>query len=113
MSGYSASEILTSEPLVEIPGDPLEHLERRRLAYVAEIERCAQACLLPADRAAILLKLAKLTSLGKLSVDVHATLDRLQQEPDMRALTRDDLERILNDQAIDAELVPLPEEKQR
>jgi hypothetical protein len=86
------------DQLAAVPGDPLAYLEERRLAYVAEIERCAMRCLIPADRAAIMLKLAKLTSLGKVSVDVHATLERLQPEPDLRQLTRDDLAKLLEDQ---------------
>lgn len=72
-----------------------------RLAYVREIERCAELALLPVDRAAILLKLAKLSSLGKVSVDVHATLDRLAPEPDLRQLSKDELARILDGEVID------------
>ena len=77
-----------------------------RLAYVREIERCAELSLLPVDRATILLKLAKLTSLGKITVDVNAELSRLMVEPDLRQLTRDDLEAILAD---NAKPVALPE----
>src|ERR1051325_1680425 len=94
--GYRGAEILPTT-LTPIVGDPLEHLETMRLAYVREIERCAELSLPPVDRATILLKLAKLTSLGKITVDVNAELSRLMVEPDLRQLTRDDLEAILAD----------------
>jgi len=104
--GYGPPEI-SPTTLIPIAGDPLAHLEAMRLAYVREIEHCAELALIPVDRAAILLKLAKLTSLGKQHVEMHATLDRLTPEPDLRSLSRDDIDRILDASAID--VTPLPD----
>lgn len=81
-----------------------------RLAYVREIERCAEECLIPAERAAVLLKLAKFTTLGKQSIELTAKLDRLAPEPDLRQLSREDLERILAAPAIETTATELPEE---
>lgn len=94
LPGYRPAEIFAP-----IAGDPIEHLEQTRLAYIAEIEACAKASPHVADRAAILLKLLKFTSLGRVRVDVTAQLGKLTPEADLRSLTDDQLAAIMRGEA--------------
>lgn len=89
-AGYAGREILGPRE-----GDPLAHLEGMRLSYIEAIEDCARRVPIVSERAAILLKLLKFTSLGRIRVDVSAQLGKLTPEADLRSLTDEQLASIM------------------
>jgi hypothetical protein len=96
-----------------IDGVPEEYLERARALYIAEVETAARQCM-SGERAALFLKLLKLTSLGRVRLDVTAQLSKLQSEPDLRDLTQDQLAAIMRGEApLELEALPASDQSSK
>lgn len=81
--------------LAAIGADPAAYMEQRRGAWILEVERAAAQERDPSKRAAIYLHALKMTSLGRVKIDVSATMRRFEALPDLSHASLDDLRAVL------------------